>query len=112
MINQRIYEAEVARPEVHGWETVSPAKEHDFAIKNICAYVGPSMLYDEALNTNYYAILVHDKSRVEEVRDVFSKIEFTKDDFLPCTKLNFYDKTLLVKKYEEALNKSEHSKRT
>lgn len=110
MKNMRILEAEIARPEQHGWNTTSPDKPHDFAIKNICAYVGPSMLYDEALNGNYYAIDVHDKSRVKEIREIFSKIVFTDDDFLPCTKLKFYDKALLVRKFEEALN--EHRKGT
>jgi len=112
MINQRILEADNATPDPYGWGFSKPDRPHNFAIKNICAYVGPSMLYDEALNTNYYAITVDDESRVEEIREVFSLIEFTRDDFLPCTKLNFYDKAQLVRKYEEALKTREQRKRT
>lgn len=106
MNNMKILEADNATPDQYGWGFAKKsAPEHDFAIKNICAYVGPAMLYDEALNSNYYSIVVEDKSRVEEIREVFSKIEFLDEDFVSCTKLNFYDQTQLVRKYEEALKK-------
>jgi hypothetical protein len=106
MNNMRILEADNATPDQYGWVFAKKsAPQHDFAIKNICAYVGPAMLYDEALNSNYYSIVVEDKSRVEEIREVFSKIEFLDEDFVSCTKLNFYDQTQLVRKYEEALKK-------
>ena len=55
-------------------------KQHHFAIKNICSYVGPSMIYDSALNGNYYAIRVEDPKRVEEIRKVFENIVFKKED--------------------------------
>ena len=106
MNNLRIEKADDADPHQHGWSFAKKsAPEHDFAIKNICAYVGPAMLYDEALNTNYYSIVVKDKSRVEEIRKVFAGIEFTDADFLTCTKLNFYDQSQLVRKYEESLKR-------
>ena len=105
MNNLRILEADNATPHQYGWSFAKKsAPEHDFAIKNICAYVGPAMLYDEALNTNYYSIVVKDKTRVEEIRKVFANIEFTDADFITCTKLNFYDQSQLVRKYEESLN--------
>ena len=103
MIDQRLLEADNATPEEHGWSFVVNGNEHDFAIKNICAYVGPAMLYDSALNNNYYSIKVNDRSRLEEVKGVFASIVFTDADFLTCTKLNFYEKSKLVRKYEEAL---------
>ena len=102
----KILEADNATPYQYGWGFAKKsAPEHDFAIKNICAYVGAAMLYDEALNSNYYSIVVEDKNRVEEIREVFSKIEFLEEDFVSCTKLNFYDQSQLVRKYEEALKK-------
>ena len=105
MIDQRMLEPDNATPEQYGWSFTPDGNTHDFAIKNICAYVGPAMLYDSALNHNYYSIVVHEKERVDEIRSTFQKIEFTDDDFLPCTKLNFYDKSKLVRKYEEAMSK-------
>ena len=106
MNNMRITEADDATSDQYGWsfgKKSSPS--HDFAIKNVCAYVGSAMLYDQALNSNYYSIVVEDKSRVNEIRKVFSKIEFYEIDFVSCTKLNYYAQSQLVRKYEEALKK-------
>lgn len=105
MKDMRILEKDDIKPEPFGWSFVPDGNPHDFAIKNICSYVGPSMLYDKALNSNYYSIKVNDRSRVEEVREIFSKIVFTDMDFITCTKMNFYEQAKLVRKYEEALKK-------
>jgi hypothetical protein len=103
MIDQRIHKADDVTPEQYGWSFVTHGNPHDFAIKNICAYEGPAMLYDDALNNNYYSIIVNDRKRVDEVRSIFANINFTDRDFLTCTKLNFYEKAKLVRKYEESL---------
>ena len=105
MINQRIPKADDITPEQFGWSFVVWGNECDFAIKNICSYVGPAMLYDSALNNNYYSIKVNDPKRLEEIREVFANIVFTDMDFITCTKMNFYEKAKLVRKYEEALDK-------
>ena len=106
MNNMKITEADNATPDQYGWGFAKKSSpSHDFAIKNICSYVGPAMLYDEALNTNYYSIVVEDKSRVEEIRETFSKIEFYEEDFISCTKMHYYDQAQLVRKYEEAMTK-------
>ena len=103
MRNQRIKQLDGPSPESLGWKTVNYKKEHDFGIKNICCYIGPAMLYDSALNGNYYAIRVLDPDRVEEVRDTFSRIVFSIDD-IAGTRLTYYTKGTLVKKYLEALD--------
>ena len=102
----RITDADIAKSYNYGWgfaKKSSPA--HDFAIKNICSYVGPAMIYDQALNTNYYSIVVDDETMIEEIRETFSKIEFYEEDFVSCTKMHYYDQAQLVRKYEEAMTK-------
>ena len=78
-------------------------KHHHFAIKNICCSAGPSMMYDSALNHNYYAVYVNDPSQIDEVRKIFENIVFTADD-ITGTRLTYYTKGKLVEKYIEALN--------
>ena len=109
MQDHRILQADDITPEQFGWSFAVNGTEHDFAIKNICAYIGPAMIYDSALNNNYYSIRVNDKDRVEEIRNVFANIEFTDMDFITCTKLNFYEQAKLVRKYEESLKQMESS---
>jgi len=61
------------------------------------------MMYDQALNSNYYAIRVEDPARVEEIRKVFENIVFTADD-IAGTKMTYYTTGKLVEKYIEALD--------
>lgn len=61
------------------------------------------MIYDQALNGNYYAVHVNDPDRVEEVRNNFENIVFTADD-IAGTRMSYYTKDKLVEKYIEALN--------
>jgi len=103
MRNMRIYDDPVPPSEVFGWVFVNVGKMHHFAIKNICAYVGPSMIYDEALNSNYYAIRVEDPDRIEEVRKNFESIIFTEDD-IAGTRLSYYPQATLIKKYMETVD--------
>ena len=102
----RISDADIAKSYNYGWGFAKASSpEHDFAIKNICSYVGPAMIYDQALNTNYYSIVVDDETMIEEIRETFSKIEFYEEDFVSCTKMHYYDQAQLVRKYEEAMTK-------
>ena len=61
------------------------------------------MMYDQALNSNYYAIIVNDPKKIEEIRKVFDDIRFTADD-IAGTRLTYYTKGKLVEKYIEALD--------
>ena len=61
------------------------------------------MMYDQALNSNYYAIHVNDPKKIDEVRKVFENIVFTADD-IAGTRLNYYTTGKLVEKYIEALD--------
>ena len=102
----RITEADDVKSDQYGWGFAKKSSpSHDFAIKNICSYVGPAMIYDQALNTNYYSIVVDDETMIEEIRETFSKIEFYEEDFVSCTKMHYYDQAQLVRKYEEAMTK-------
>lgn len=103
MKNLRLRDNPVPPSEVFGWSLVHPKKMHHFAIKNICSYVGPSMIYDSALNTNYYAVRVEDPTRVEEIRKNFESIVFTADD-IAGTRLTYYTQSTLTKKYMETIN--------
>jgi len=103
MQNLRLKSDPVPPTEVFGWTLTHPDKHHHFAIKNICSYVGPSMVYDQALNTNYYAIHVDDPSRVEEIRKNFENISFTIDD-IAGTRLTYYTKATLTRKYMESID--------
>jgi len=88
--------------EVFGWTLVHPSKMHHFAIKNICSYEGPSMIYEQALNTNYYAVRVEDLEIHDEIRKNFENIVFTADD-IAGTRLTYYTQSTLVRKYMEAM---------
>jgi len=103
MNNLRLSKDPNPPPELFGWSTVSCEKHHHFAIKNICTSVGASMMYDQALNSNYYAIHVNDPKQIEEIRGVFANIVFTADD-IAGTRLTYYTKGKLVEKYIEALD--------
>lgn len=105
MHNLRLKKDTTPPSEVFGWKTTNYKKNHDFAIKNICSYVGPSMIYDEALNGNYYAIVCDDPKRVAEIRKNFENISFTIDD-IAGTRLTYYTKSTLVRKYMEAINET------
>ena len=103
MKNLRITSDPCPPPELFGWSIVPVRKQHHFAIKNICAYAGPSMIYDSALNGNYYAIRVNDPERVDEIRQTFTNIIFEEDD-IASTRLSYYTKSKLIEKYMEALD--------
>ena len=61
------------------------------------------MMYDQALNSNYYAIHVNDPKAVEEVRKNFENIMFTAAD-IAGTRMTYYTIGKLVEKYIEALD--------
>jgi len=61
------------------------------------------MMYDQALNSNYYAVYVNDPQQIEEVRKNFKNIRFTADD-IAGTRMTHYNIRKLVEKYIEALN--------
>jgi len=61
------------------------------------------MIYDQALNTNYYAVRVEDPARVEEIRKNFESIVFTADD-IAGTRLSYYTQSTLTKKYMETID--------
>ena len=103
MNNLRLKNDPVPPSELFGWSLTHHEKSHHFAIKNICCYVGPSMIYDQALNSNYYAIVVEDPAKVEEVRKNFEDISFTIDD-IAGTRLTYYTKGTLTRKYMEVIN--------
>ena len=103
MKNQRLLSDPSPPSELYGWSIVPVRKHHHFAIKNICAYVGPSMIYDQALNGNYYAIRVNDPDEIDKIRATFANIIFEEDD-IASTRLSYYTKSKLIEKYMEALD--------
>jgi hypothetical protein len=99
---RKIYSDEKTPTELFGWSRAKNSKTHDFAVRCVCADIGPALIFDKAINGNYIPIYVEDRSRVEEVRKNFEKIVFTSED-IEGTSMNYYTPETLTRRYMEVI---------
>ena len=87
-----------------GWKVVRWESNQDFCIRCVCSSVGLAEIFDQAINSNYWAIKVVEGFDVSEIRKNFESIEFVEDDFAVCTSMNFFDQEKLIEKYQEVID--------
>lgn len=93
MKDQRVLTQTIPNFPIFGFEMVSYKKPHDFAVRATPIRLGPAEVFDEAINTNYFAVKVLDGFEVEEVRSFVSSVIVLDKDCLASTSMLFWNKS-------------------